>query len=243
MQHQYNKSHIGETYISNEGYKLTIVGSGTRNHYCVVDIAGRYTVEAQYHKVKDGGIKNVYHRAVYGVGYLGLGDYSPKGNKVHRQIYDLWNKMLERVYSPSKLEKCPSYKGTTVCKEWHNFQVFAKWFEENHVEGWQLDKDLLSKGTKIYSPETCVFIPRELNTFMTNVKVDNTSGYTGVSYSKPNGKWVANISIGGKRKYLGQRDSVEEAYKLYKKARDKICQEWRIKMKGKISDAAIAAIK
>jgi len=90
--------------------------------------------------------------------------------------------MLRRCYDPKSHIKHPTYKNVTVCKEWHNFQVFAEWFEAQHKEEWyELDKDLLSRDNKIYSPETCLLIPCSLNSFLPNSQTNNTSGYTGVS--------------------------------------------------------------
>lgn len=41
-------------------------------------------------------------------------------------------------------KKWPSYIGVTVCDEWRSFMKFREWWLENHVDGWQIDKDLLT---------------------------------------------------------------------------------------------------
>ena len=83
--------------------------------------------------------------------------------------------MIRRCYAD--LENCSSYKDVIVCKEWHNFQNFAKWYEDNYYqfrdEIMQVDKDILKHGNKEYSPdifisELCKFIDIglvELNDF------------------------------------------------------------------------------
>ena len=76
--------------------------------------------------------------------------------------------MLIRCYNKKDLEKNPTYKNTTVCIEWCNFQNFAQWFEKNYIDDWALDKDILVKGNKVYSPETCCFVPREINEVFKN---------------------------------------------------------------------------
>jgi len=72
--------------------------------------------------------------------------------------------MLQRCYDSDYYLRCPTYKDVTVCIDWHDFQVFGDWYDEQYKEdGWRLDKDLLGVDEEIYSPETCVFIPKELN--------------------------------------------------------------------------------
>lgn len=71
--------------------------------------------------------------------------------------------MLNRCYNEKCQEKHPSYIECTVCDEWHNFQVFAKWHEENYINGFHLDKDIRIKGNKTYSPSACSFVSQSDN--------------------------------------------------------------------------------
>ena len=57
--------------------------------------------------------------------------------------------------------------------EWHNFQVFAKWFDENYMEGFQLDKDIKIEGNKIYSSGTCLFVSPTNNKVKARAKTFN----------------------------------------------------------------------
>ncbi|HET8689672.1 MAG TPA: hypothetical protein VFM18_23950, partial [Methanosarcina sp.] len=88
------------------------------------------------------------------------------------KAYNVWHGILSRCYSP----KNTNYKnygghGVTVCDEWLVFQNFARWYLEQYSEpNWHIDKDILVKGNKIYSPETCCIIPGELNTIISNKK-------------------------------------------------------------------------
>jgi hypothetical protein len=104
-----------------------------------------------------------------------------------------------------------------VCKEWHNYQTFAEWYYKYHIEGYRLDKDLKVMGTKVYSPETCTFIPVELNSFLTG------GLKRGIHYSKSKGKWIAQCQNGevcsnGKKRqtYLGTYINEEDALNAYK---------------------------
>lgn len=60
--------------------------------------------------------------------------------------------------------------------------------------GWALDKDILVKGNKIYSPETCCFVPQEINNLFTKRKSCRGTLPIGVKYIKENKKFSASFS-------------------------------------------------
>ena len=121
-----------------------------------------------------GKVNNYMYPSIYNIGYLGIGKYNKKS---FNYIYNVWKGLLDRCYN-RKSNRYNSYgaKGITVCDEWHNFQNFAKWYENNNYEfhdyySLQIDKDLLSLKNnlcdcKIYSPETCLLLPQDLNIFL-----------------------------------------------------------------------------
>lgn len=83
--------------------------------------------------------------------------------------YTKWANMLKRCYNKASLEKKPTYQGCAVCEEWRYLSNFIKWVDSQPEKNWQncqLDKDLLFRGNKLYSPETVVFISGELNSFL-----------------------------------------------------------------------------
>lgn len=115
------------------------------------------------------GFSNKIGRAVYGVGYnsnpRGNG-YPTKNGEVITKAYDHWRRFLCRSYSVEWKDKHPTYSDTYVCNDWHDYQLFAKWYHGQNYSAnvnYDLDKDLLVLGNNIYSPETCVLIPNELN--------------------------------------------------------------------------------
>lgn len=150
---------VGDVLISNNNGKYSIV---EYNHSkdVVVKFEDGTIVNTNCAQIKRGTVRNPNKPSVFGLGYIGQGEYeSGTTGKIYKN-YNTWSAMLARCYKPSQQE---SYIGCTVCKEWHNFQNFAKWFEENYVEGWALDKDILISGNRVYSPETCCFVPSEIN--------------------------------------------------------------------------------
>lgn len=130
-------------------------------------------VHTQYKCFKKGGVKNPYDRETFGVGYIGVGEYKSKDkNGKETKVYITWQNMLKRCYDPYYLNKRPTYIDCYVCNEWLCFQNFAEWFYKNYYEcnneQMHLDKDILCKGNKIYSPETCIFVPERINALFIN---------------------------------------------------------------------------
>ena len=82
-------------------------------------------------------------------------------------FYSRWNDMLARCYTTSYKQRFPTYEGCYVCKEWLIFSNFKAWMEKQDWEGKELDKDLLVSRNKVYSPETCVFVDKRVNLFLT----------------------------------------------------------------------------
>lgn len=109
-------------------------------------------------KIRKGIVKDVCKPSVHGVGYLGEGKKAGRG-----KAYEAWINMLQRCYSPIYHARQPTYKDCEVCLEWHNFQNFAKWFDVNYVEGYQLDKDIKVLGNKIYAPQFCEYVTPTAN--------------------------------------------------------------------------------
>jgi hypothetical protein len=164
---------VGEKHITNEGYTIEIIEYFNRAN-CTIKFEDNNIVKnRKYPLITKGIIKNPLHKSVYDIGFRGVGKYT---RTTHPKIYQTWNSMLERGYDNDYQKRHPTYKNITVYEEWHNFQNFAKWWEENYnsetMQGWNLDKDILVKDNKIYSPETCCFVPQEINLLLTKNNIN-----------------------------------------------------------------------
>lgn len=151
-------------YKTTEGYTIEILEYKGWNNSKIRLSDGTTLENIVLSNIKSGQIKNPNHKTKYGIGYFGQGIFTSVSKDLKK--YTTWSAMFQRCYDNKYQEKQPTYKGCSVAEEWHNFQNFAKWYEENYVEGFHLDKDILVKGNKIYSPETCCFVPREINVFL-----------------------------------------------------------------------------
>lgn len=161
------REYIGQEYMTNEGYIIQIADYVDRHHVMIKFKSSNDTqIWTTMQNIIKGQIKNPYHRSVYGVGYYGEGQYSARNDTVKTDQYIEWMSMFNRCYSDKYHEKEPAYIGCIVSEEFHNFQNFARWYDEkiyicNHQL--ELDKDLLFEGNKIYAPSKCCFIPKEVN--------------------------------------------------------------------------------
>jgi hypothetical protein len=134
--------------------------------------------------------------------------------------------MIKRCYSDKFLSKNKSYVGCEVCDEWLIFSNFKKWMVSQEWENCELDKDIICYGNKVYSPDTCCFIPASLNLLL-NTQVKRRGALPlGVSFDNYTGRYKAEFSNGrGRRINLGRFDNVSEAAGAYIKEKCKaICE-------------------
>lgn len=185
----------------------------------------------------------IKNRLVCGVG---INDFN--GNvKINGKLiksYELWRSMLSRCYNDDYHKRSPTYIGCTVCEEWLSFSNFKEWFDNNYREGYQLDKDILVKGNKVYSPQTCCFVPFEINYLYTKRKATRGEYPIGVSFSKQKQNFRACISVKSKSKNLGSFYSVYEAFQAYKTAKEAYIKEVATDYytKGKITERVYQAL-
>jgi hypothetical protein len=132
--------------------------------------------------------------------------------------------MLNRAYNLKRTAGKKAYEGVAVCDEWLSGDVFIDWCEKQVGFSdplFQLDKDILVKWNKIYSPKTCVFVPREINLAITRSDSSRGEFPIGVSWSHKSEKFGAYLSEFGKLRYLGMFPTPEEAFYTYKSAKEK----------------------
>ena len=67
---------------------------------------------------------------------------------------------------------------------------------------------------------------RENEQNVSSVRLNNTSGLTGVTWHKKHKEWRAQIKIKGKKKYLGQYNTPEEAHAAYLCAKTELHPFW-----------------
>ena len=204
-----------------------------------------FETKVQLGSIRNGEVKDPYSPSVCGVGVLGV-KYQTKINGVKTKEYVLWVHMLQRCYSDFSKKRNPTYIGCGVSDNFKSYEYFYEWCH-NQVgfsnKDWQLDKDLLIKGNKIYSESTCVFIPSEVNSLLINCTASRGKHLIGVYWNKTANAFVARVSRNkGGSEHLGYFNTEIEAFNTYKDAKETFVKEQAEKWKGKIDDRAYEAL-
>ena len=225
----------GSKYKVNCETSLTIVEDlGWDN--VIVRFDSGYVTKTQRSSILKSTVKDKLFRSVCGVGYLGVGEYDWISHKV---AYQTWVVVLKRVYVENKSRT--SYLNVSVCDEWHNFQNFAEWFynqefnvtKDENGKRYDLDKDILVKGSKTYSPETCCFVPSEINCLF--IRNKRFRGKYPIGVTKIGKYFTARLSKGfGNMVYLGSFKTETEAFLAYKQAKELYLKELAEKYRNKV---------
>ena len=233
-----------ETRVNTDGEEMKIIRYGNNADIDVQFENGVILQHRHYCAFKKGLIKNPFFPTMYGIGFIGIGKFKTKDkNGKPTKCYVAWRHMLERCYDHKYQEKKPTYKGCTVCEEWWNFQNFAEWYYSHYYEieneKMNLDKDILHKGNKVYSPNNCVFVPQFINTLF--VKCDKVRGDCPIGVRKKGNKFEAQLSRGNGMEHLGYYTTPIEAFQAYKKAKEQyikeVAEEYKDKIPQKLYDA------
>lgn len=222
----------GEKYITNEGYEIEIIEFINTSN-CRIKFEDDGIIKTTYENIKKGLIRNPNHITVYNKGYIGYGKYQSSIKGIKNKNYTAWRNMLKRCYSYKFHIIQPTYICCSVVEEWLNFQNFAKWYDENYKEGYELDKDILIKDNKVYGPDTCEYVPSIINGCFKNSNKIRGEYPIGVykSTDKRNDKYCSkmnNIS-------LGTFDTPEEAFYIYKESKEEYIKQLANKYKDKIT--------
>ena len=236
----------GERFKNKEdlgGYEFVII-EYNNNKDVWVEFQDKYRarVHTIYEWCKKGRIKNPYHPNTYG-GYIGQGKYKSKDEQGNlTKCYEDWYNLLKRIGNKVNNSRSLAYEDAILVEEWYNFQNYAEWWYANKydVEGETMcvDKDILNKGNKIYSPDTCIFVPERINMLFINTLKKGRKYPIGVHYMKANGKYVAQCSImcNGEQKgiYLGLYNTPKEAFLVYKEFKEAYIKDVADEYKDKI---------
>ena len=204
-----------------------------------------YEIVAQLEHIRKGSVKDPYSPSVCGVGILGT-KYPSRVNGVHTKEYKLWTSMLERCYSITLKNKYPTYKDCEVSENFKSYEYFYEWCQNQigfNNKDWQLDKDLLIKGNKVYDENTSVFLPNEINILLTKRTALRGKHLIGVYWSNTNKAFVAQVNKNkGKQEHLGSFTTEIEAFKAYKQAKESFIKEQAEKWKSQIDERAYKAL-
>lgn len=229
---------LGETKMMKCGELATIIKYNLYNDIEIQFESTNEIIRTTYRNFEKGTIKSHFVPTVFGVGITGLENIKDENGKILKS-YGCWHGMLQRCYSIKQQKRIPTYIGCSVSKDWLVYNNFKKWYDENYyeIEGQrtELDKDILIKGNKIYSPQTCALVPHNINILF--IKGDKARGDfpIGVKFHKVNKNYVSICSDrNGIQKSLGSFKNPKEAFIAYKTFKEYIIKEIANTYKGSI---------
>ncbi len=186
---------IGKIYDPTKGDGFDVLGQApmtspnSRNYRDYIKFhATGYTYSCDRSAHQKGKVKDRFKPVIEGFGYPGDTD-----TDLHSDyVYKVWHDMLRRCLQHEHASYADyGGAGIRVCDRWRSFTVFEKdvnlmlgAYYQRKGEAFRLDKDHFQ--SKVYSPETCVWIPRAINTIYAK-----TQAFKAVS---PDGKVTTHLS-------------------------------------------------
>jgi hypothetical protein len=162
----------------------------------------------------------------------GFNDYVGQINisgKILRS-YQIWRNMLYRCYDVKYKTKYPTYKEVTCCSDWLYFSKFKHWYDSNYPNipntVFHLDKDILHKNNKLYSPENCCFVPDRINYLLLRCEQNIGKNLPGVFYRNDVNLYASRINIldehnnKNKKLHLGYFSNEHDAFVCYKNKKE-----------------------
>ena len=222
---------LGEIRENKYGEIMKIIEYNKATDITIEFLNTGFKRKTTYDKFKKGGVLSPFSKTVYKVGYLGS-FYNYKGVSKLKS-YSHWKNMIKRCYCEKALNVNNEYKIIKVCEEWHNFENFNKWFEDNYYEVENdvmcLDKDIKDKNSFIYSPQTCIFVPSKINLLFEKTKREKSIGRNdlplGVRWIEVDKIYGCSCRDEGKSIWLGRSQDPMELFDRYKKCKMNIIRE------------------
>ena len=243
------KDCVGKVCKSKSSGDFKILKYNNKTNVEILFLKTGYETVVRLGNIKSCNVKDPYVPSVHGVGIIGA-KYPATVNGVLTKEYILWHSMLVRCYSDTSKKKNPTYEGCKCSENFKSYEYFYDWCHkqigfDNDGDGnpFQLDKDLLVKGNKVYNESTCVFLPKEINLLL--IKRESLRGeyLIGVYWHKTNKAFVARVAKNkGKQEYLGSFKTGLEAFNAYKEAKEAFVKEQANKWKDKIDPRAYNAL-
>ena len=211
----------GKVFTMNSDLTCKVIKYTDKNNVLVEFESGQ-TYNVDMSSLRRGSVRDRYGEKVCGVGINDVVGSST----THKDVRMLWKGILTRCYGRKVTE---AYKGCSICVRWVKLSNFIADiekipnFDKLFKQGWSLDKDILVKGNKVYSPETCCIVPSEVNQLFISQKQNRGRLPIGVIFNAIDGSFTAQLSkrlTDGKQRLRKNFKTVEEAFLFYKESKE-----------------------
>lgn len=224
------KQRIGSTKTNHQGCIMKVIDY-IDNRNVIIEFQDEFheQVKSTWSNFERGNIKNHYAPFVCGVGVVGT-KYPVTIDGQKTKEYTSWSAMITRCYTltlSNGENHYRRYEDVKVCDEWLLYENFYGWLHsQENFDNWiqlnngAVDKDILVKGNKVYSPDTCCLVPDNVNALF--LKADRIRGKypIGVTYKRRDGVFEVQCRLNGKETYLGRRSTPEQGFLLYKEYKE-----------------------
>ena len=241
---------VGDELTSFHNEKYKIIKKYTEKGVTKYDLefeCGERILGVQHTQTRNGEVKHPFTKSLFSIGCLGVGKYKPTvicedGVKRMTPQYNTWFNFLNRCYNEKYQKNKPTYEDCEVCEEWLNFQTFSKWYDDNYYQLGEdemfLDKDILKKGNKVYSPENCIFVTKPINSLFTKGNANRGNLPIGVNKKSGREDLYVEVSMGlkdGKRNrfYKGKFKTIDDAFNCYKNVKESYIKQVANEYKSK----------
>lgn len=241
-----NSNYVGLTFQTTN-FGEVVVLEYTNNKDVLVEFKNTGTrVNVQLTQLKKGNIRDKEQPSVYNVGIVGDGIVKENGKLTNS--YNIWRGMLSRCYNEVTQEKQPTYQGCQVSENFKRLDYFQKWCLNQKgfgLNGWTLDKDILSDGNLLYSEDTCCFVPQHVNNlFRKQPKL--SSHPQGIMVNKY-GSYEVYVGCNNTNLYFGSFKNEKEAIDIYKAKKydivSKIVEGYRDQLDERVYNSIINKFK
>lgn len=235
---------FGTQFKTNFNGVCTVI-SYVNNKNVLVMFEDGTLVKCRSGNLKNGVVNNPNRPSVFGVGICDV-----KGVKCNQnKKYQLWYSVLRRAYSDVYHKDKPTYKDVEVCERWKRFSSFSEdvekipFFEKSISDNYELDKDILVRGNRMYSPDTCCFVPRQINAVFGVKRKPDSDLPTGVAFNNKLKKYVCSVCQEGvKSQHIGVFKTSEEARAAYVEFKLKRLRGLAEQYKGQIDQRVYDAL-
>lgn len=163
---------------------------------------------------------------------------------------NMWHHVNGRCRTGSAAQRRrPTYVGCSMSENFKDFQWFTEWHRQQvgyGIEGYAIDKDILTPGNREYNENRCVLVPAALNNFLTTRERLRGNYPIGVDCNKKQEGFRARVCIGGVQRFVGYFSTPEEAYQAYVAAKEAEARRWAERLRDGefvIDNRVIAALE
>ena len=238
--------YVGKVFDSRNYGKFTVLAYNGTNDVLIKFLDTGYETSVFSNQVRTGSVLDYRKPTTCGVGFIDV-----EGASIGRNMtkwYTAWNNMMNRCYNENTRHISKTYEDCYVSESWKYLSNFKEWYNSQRgcdQDGWHIDKDLLIKGNKVYSAETCLLLPPQINTLIVGadaIRGDLPKGvYLDKGHKTP--RYRARVSQDGKRVCYGSYSNLEDAWLAYKEAKEAwikvVAERWKDKIDPRAYNALL----